>query len=92
MTSYDLINNSFCLVVNDCRIEKWVLDDDDLRDYEIALEFEYRDDVGHIFQYLFTAGALRVAKIEGNCIQLVDTEGDEVEIGCYQLKPLTLVK
>ena len=54
---------------------------------DIAVSFEWSDERGYVWELDFTEQTLNEAKIDGNRIQMIDSEGEEVVITAFQLEP-----
>ena len=87
-----LIDTSSLIKVGGYLLHNWNLED--IADLEnlfendgIALDFSYTDDEGYIFEFEFAAEALKNAVISGNSIKLIDNQGAEAEIECFNLTP-----
>jgi len=54
---------------------------------EIAVSFEWSGGSGYVWELDFTEQSLNEAKINGNQIRMIDSEGEEAVITVFQLEP-----
>ena len=87
-----LLATSSLIEVDGYFLQSWNLENiDDLKQmFEedgIALDFSYTDDKGYDYYFEFEVKALENAVISGHSIKMIDIEGAEVEIKCFNLSP-----
>lgn len=56
----------------------------------LAVRFEWSDEVGYVWEVDFTEQSLNEAKIEGNRIRMSDSLGEEVIVTVFQLEPASV--
>ena len=88
-----LLNKADILRVDGYLLHNWEVQKlDDLEEDDNVLELSYTDDEGRIFsfefpKYVFTEKDIRA---DGSQIDLVDRDGQVVDIYCFKLSPLVL--
>jgi hypothetical protein len=84
----DLLARASIIEINGYLLHSWQLDAMNGEDDEVVFECSYTDDEGYIFEFAFTEKAMKEASIKGHFLQMMDNEGQLVDIGLYSLKPL----
>lgn len=80
---------SHSLAVNgEALVEKWIVQGVHGDPSDVAVSLEWSDESGYIWELDFTEQSLAEARIDGNQIRMVDSEGEEVVIGLFQLEPV----
>lgn len=75
-------------VGGDALVEKWIVHGVHGDPSDIAVSFEWSDERGYVWGLDFTEQSLAEAKIDGNRIRMVDSEGEEAAITVFQLEPV----
>ena len=85
----ELLEKSEIIEVEDKLLHNWRLDSLDCDSDEIVFECSFTDEEGYIFEYSFSKEALLEAVIKRNVIIMKDDSGEEVEVICYSLTPVS---
>ena len=85
----ELLENSEIIEVEDKLLHNWHLDSLDCDSDEIVFECSFSDEDGYVFEYSFSKEALLEAVIKYNVITMKDDTGEEVEVSCYSLTPVS---
>ena len=85
----ELLENSEIIEVEDKLLHNWHLDSLDCDSDEIVFECSFTDEDGYVFEYSFSKEALLEAVIKYNVITMKDDTGEEVEVSCYSLTPVS---
>ena len=75
-------------VDGDAFVEKWIVHGVHGDPSDITVSFEWSDENGYIWELDFMEQSLAEAKIDGNQIRLVDSEGEEVSVTVFQFEPV----
>ena len=67
--------------------EKWLVHGVHGEPRDVALSIEWSDERGYVWELDFTEQSLNEAKVDGNQIRLIDSEGEEVVITVFQFEP-----
>ena len=84
-----LLEKSEIIEVEDKLLHNWHLDSLDCDSDEIVFECSFTDEDGYVFEYSFSKESLLEAAIKYNVITMKDDTGEEVEISCYSLTPVS---
>ena len=85
----ELLEKSEIIEVEDKLLHNWHLDSLDCDSDEIVFECSFTDEDGYVFEYSFSKESLLEAAIKYNVITMKDDTGEEVEISCYSLTPVS---
>ena len=85
----ELLEKSEIIEVEDKLLHNWRLDSLDCDSDEIVFECSFTDEEGYIFEYSFSKESLMEAAIKRNVIIMKDDSGEEVEVICYSLTPVS---
>ena len=85
----ELLEKSEIIEVEDKLLHNWRLDSLDCDSDEIVFECSFTDEEGYIFEYSFSKEALLEAVIKRNVIIMKDDSGEEIEVSCYSLTPVS---
>lgn len=85
----ELLEKSEIIEVEDKLLHNWHLDSLDCDSDEIVFECSFTDEEGYIFEYSFSKEAILEAVIKHNVITMKDESGEEVEVSCYSLTPVS---
>ena len=84
-----LLEKSEIIEVEDKLLHNWHLDSLDCDSDEIVFECSFTDEDGYVFEYSFSKESLLEAAIKYNVITMKDDTGEEVEVSCYSLTPVS---
>ena len=84
-----LLEKSEIIEVEDKLLHNWHLDSLDCDSDEIVFECSFTDEDGYVFEYSFSKESLLEAAIKYNVITMKDDSGEEVEVSCYSLTPVS---
>ena len=85
----ELLEKSEIIEVEDKLLHNWHLDSLDCDSDEIVFECSFTDEEGYVFEYSFSKESILEAVIKYNVITMKDDTGEEVEVSCYSLTPVS---
>lgn len=71
---------------DDAFAEKWLIHGVHGEPGDVAVSIEWSDGMGYVWELDFTEQSLSEAKIDGNQIRMIDSEGEEVVITVFDLE------